>query len=184
MPWLIAADSGKPIERAIVIDPLERYAPVMQRLWNSTEGFSTVAEWKQTLSENYFYDQEADVVLFCHVLFRLPRHQRRLVLERAWNALAPGGLLLVNETVTNLTAEPASGPDLIEITRLVEYMTWNEAPKLYRMETGWSEAENPLTRPAVEYGSSSIVVAKKPMTVGKPEGRGASVAGKPTRFDA
>ena len=48
-------------------------------------------------AQDYTYDAEYDVISFVGMLLLIPLEQRRATLERAWEALRPGGVLIVLE---------------------------------------------------------------------------------------
>jgi hypothetical protein len=164
MPWLIAAE-GFGLRRAVLIDPLSRYEKPMRRLWAPFVELGLQLDWEETCSETYEYGAPADAILFSHTLFRIPRDERQAVLNRAWDALSPGGILIVNETVTNIAPSIPQSPDVPELDTLVAYLSWASEPKLYRIESGWRVAEPAVGRTAAEFGSTSVLLAIKPKTI-------------------
>ena len=49
--------------------------------------------------EHYSFDETMDVVSLIGSLLYVPKAARKGVLDRAWDALAPGGLLVVHENI-------------------------------------------------------------------------------------
>jgi hypothetical protein len=156
MPWLIAVDATEPPDHVVMIDPLARYESALQRLWTGPKLPSN--QFVQSSSENYYYDRGADLILFCHTLFRIPRNEWQSVLERAWNALNPGGALVVNETLSDKHLS-STGIELSAISSLLDGFD-RDCVTLYRPETRWSVPENPLTTAGAR-GSSCFLVTRK-----------------------
>ena len=161
MPWLLAGGT-KRIEHAILVEPVARYAPPLQELWQEadSDGF-TRWERVETVSENFEYAGPADVILFCQALVRVAPERRGTVLNQAWNALRPGGLLLINEVLTDGETQSGSAQALVNRAELVDIMSWRGAPDLFRMEGDWRIPEDPLLWTVKEIGSTGIIVAKK-----------------------
>jgi SAM-dependent methyltransferase len=63
--------------------------------------------------ESYPFDETFDVVTKIGSLLLVPAPQRKAVLDRTWSVLAPGGLLIIHETIKSPTFETMSYYDLM-----------------------------------------------------------------------
>jgi hypothetical protein len=93
-------------------------------------------------AEDYEYDATYDIIGFVHMLFRVPVAQRGAVLDRAWERVRPGGLVLINELVSS----PAAGATqyatpLMTRKELSDFLWRFGEPQLFTGSTNWSEPE-------------------------------------------
>ncbi|HEX2593221.1 MAG TPA: hypothetical protein VHL34_17095, partial [Rhizomicrobium sp.] len=165
IPWLVANEADMEIGRVLLVEPQQRYTTAATALWSpAAEGSTAEMEWADSVSEDYAYTGPVDVVLFCHSMFRMNRAQRQGMLELAWAALRPGGLLIVNEVVREAAEDTAIGPDIVALPDLIAQMTFGEkAPSVFRSDTDWRRAESPSRLSPSEIGSTSFFVAEKPL---------------------
>lgn len=160
MPWLLASGPKK-IAHAVLVEPTGRYFEPMQELWSRP---GDLPRWERaaTVSEEFRYAGPADVIMFCQTLVRIDPERRAQVLNQAWNALRPGGLLLVNEILTDDEASSDDKVRLVNRADLVATMSWRGPPDLFRADGEWRRAEDPLLPSVKEIGSTGIVAARKP----------------------
>jgi hypothetical protein len=161
MPWLVAADYCHAPKQIVMIEPLTRYRNATANLWTSAGNCGPEHESVEGISEEYSYSEPPNVVIFSHTLFRIPRGARQAVLDRAWEALRPGGILLINETTVDAGDPTSSGPDLPRLDQLISAMRWTEEPEIFRPESRWKSAESVRAVSSSKLGSASFIVAHK-----------------------
>ncbi len=163
--WLLAADERRAVRRVMLVDPMRRHELAAQQLWGS---FVAGRDDRRALlaripSYRYPFEEPADIILLCQTVFTVPREQREAFFARCWNALRPGGIVIVNEVVVDDVAPPDPGarrgaPGRNELAALLAPLG---EPCLYREVSGWRRAEDPLSVPAREYYSSSFIVLRR-----------------------
>jgi hypothetical protein len=95
--------------------------------------------------------------MFCHCLLRIKPAQRAAVLERAWAALPPGGVLLVNEGLQDDSKPVPVRADMVRRDELVAIMPGRA--QLFTEQTGSQVPEDLHTVSAAAIGYSGIIVS-------------------------
>jgi SAM-dependent methyltransferase len=121
----------------------------------------------QNISEAQFSPGSQDMILFDAAVWRIPESERAPLFRRAWRALRGGGLLVVNAVVRS--DNPASS-DVRDRnfshaptrSNMIELMTFDGPPKLYRAASSWQNAEEADAISAADYGLDSFLVATGP----------------------
>ncbi len=166
--WLFAAAQERQPTQVTIVDPNPRYQKAAFELWSyfdqlrGKNAFRIVSE----TAGNYRANAEVDLFLMCQTLYNIDISARQRLLERCWESLKPGGLLVINEVVLDDDASDAEAvrrayrqsPRRGELIRLLSQFG---EPKLYRGFSNWSRPENPLALPAREYGSDNFLVIGK-----------------------
>jgi 2-polyprenyl-3-methyl-5-hydroxy-6-metoxy-1,4-benzoquinol methylase len=109
---------------------------------------------------DFVYPERTTVVFFGQMLFRIPEAQRQGLIDSAWHALAPGGLLIINE-IMNRTDALAS-ESLLTSEELISYL-----PRDVEQWLVWDVAEPKVlelaTAERVRFSQSdNFVVIKRP----------------------
>jgi hypothetical protein len=165
IPWLIATDPSRGVERVTVVDPSVRYAYPWDQLWlpfKMKHGPDS-AIFAAVNAEAFEFRRPVDLILSCQSIYNLPRHLRGAIFRRGWDALRPGGILAINEIVVSDDLPDAEiakiahsqSPRRSEILALCK--TFGR-PHLYRSATGFKLAEDPENVPAREWGSDNFLV--------------------------
>jgi SAM-dependent methyltransferase len=154
IPWLLCAE-GDPPRSVDLFEPRKSGRTALQRLWN----YGRVGEYTVAYlgGDNVPFSRPADLIMFCHCLFHID--QRQTVLRRAWQALKPGGVLLVNEM-----PKEAGGADRLRdalLTRNEIVAGMPGTPRLFSARTGWRTAHEPHAGSARAIGSSGLFVSVK-----------------------
>lgn len=97
--------------------------------------------------------------MMCQCLLHVPRDQRRAVLVRAWQALNPGGVLLVNERLRDVSTPGSERGDLVHRDELMSIMPG--APRVFSRRTDWTKPEDLRQVNAKSLGYSGIVVSAR-----------------------
>ena len=163
--WLIAADERRGVRQVMLVDPNRRHELAAQQLWGSfgAAGDDRCAFLAKVPAYRFAFNVEADVVLLCQTVFAVPPDLREAFFARCWDALKPGGLLVINEVVAD-DDRGDGADDPVNIPRrdaFVALLSRFATPSLYREAFGWSRAEDPLDVPAREYYASSFLVLRR-----------------------
>jgi len=95
--------SGR-VDQATVCDPLARNSLVMARLGRFFgERVQDRLELRISRAEDFRYPGAFDLITFIGSLLYVPREARQQVIASAFDALAPGGLLVVHENIKSPT---------------------------------------------------------------------------------
>lgn len=84
------------IKHVVCSEVKHDYVIIGTNLWQSL-GFESLLEYQECSATKFAYPAEVSIVLFAQMLYRIPPQQRHAVIASAWQALAPGGLLIINE---------------------------------------------------------------------------------------
>jgi hypothetical protein len=84
------------IRRVVCSEIRHDFVIIGSSLWKVL-GCEGVLEYQECSAVDFAYPDEVSVVLFAQMLFRIPPEHRQAVIASAWQALAPGGLLIINE---------------------------------------------------------------------------------------
>ncbi|HEY4115656.1 MAG TPA: class I SAM-dependent methyltransferase [Rhizomicrobium sp.] len=155
IPWLLRAD----LPHAAVFDlfePEKKFHAALDRLWRHrgpTQSYSL----SHTPAEHSEFGTSADLIMLCQCLLHLSPDQRRAVLQRAWHALNPGGVLLVNEKLCDAATPSSERGDLVHRDELLSIMPG--APSVFSRRSDWTKPEDLRRVSASALGYSGIVVS-------------------------
>lgn len=158
IPWLLcSANAG--FGSAELFEPDRKRQPALDRLWAFSRAHQTYAI-APLRAEDVPFSTPADLIMFCQCLFRIDSGERRHVLARAWQALRPGGILLVNEQPKEAGAPRSGGQVLVARNEIVSLLPGTS--KLFVARTGWRTAHDPHTIAPRVIGSSGLFVTIRP----------------------
>ena len=98
------ASSGR-IKRVVCSEAKRAFVANGRRLWGAL-GCGDAVEYQEGSALDFAYPGQVGVVLVSQMLYRIPPAKRRDFIARAWEALEPGGALLINELTDR---DPATG---------------------------------------------------------------------------
>jgi phospholipid N-methyltransferase len=155
IPWLLCADLPEARQFAL-FEPDKRFRAALDRLWlnRSAQQSHSVSH---TRAQDSDFGNGADLIMICHCLLRVPPDQRRDVLDRAWRALNPGGMLLVNERLNDASTPTSDRDDLVHRDELLSIMPGS--PRVFSRRSDWAKAEDLRRVSAKSLGYSGIVVS-------------------------
>jgi hypothetical protein len=142
-----------------MVEATERYAAPLRTLWEHarTSSYDHFA----VTPEAFNYEGPADVVLMYRTLCHVPPAMRFTILERAWKALSPDGLLLVNEAFT----DQASGAcHSLSRDALVEVLEQLGTPELFVMKDDWHTPQDPLLPLGDDTSATAFFVMRKDLS--------------------
>jgi len=87
---------GNAIKHVVCSEIKHDYVIIGTSLWQFL-GLEGILEYQECSATKFVYPPEVSVVLFAQMLYRISPQQRHAVILSAWQALAPGGLLIINE---------------------------------------------------------------------------------------
>lgn len=165
--WLVAADPQFDVGVVTLVEPLARYDAATRRLWG-LRAAATAVHQTRSKAEEYISAEAQDLFIFCHCLFRMVPEHRRGVMRNAWEALRPGGLLVVNEVVQRPSIGANSTPGVaLTLPELLELFHDFREPDVFVRRDGWSTPHDTMAITAAELGSDSFFVVMKPLENGQ-----------------
>lgn len=110
--------------------------------------------------------QTWDLILCDAAIWRIPGDQRAVLFARMWNSLSPNGFFVVNAVVRSGQPDSQDIHDrnfahALPRDELVNLMTFDRTPDLYRAVSSWSRAEEPAATAAKDWSTSSFLVATR-----------------------
>lgn len=102
------------ISKLVNCEPMASNLPVMRRLYQAFER-ELNGRYKTYLgaAQSYAFSEEIDVLCAFASLLYIPHELRLPTLERAWNALRPGGIFIIHENIKRPLFEPKDYYDLM-----------------------------------------------------------------------
>jgi predicted O-methyltransferase YrrM len=155
IPWLLRAD----LPHAAVFDmfePEKKFHTALDRLWlhrGTTQSYSL----SRTAAEQSEFGSGTDLIMMCQCLLHLSPDQRRAVLDLAWRALNPGGVLLVNEKLCDAATPSSERGDLVHRDELLSIMPG--APSVFSRRSDWTKPEDLRRVSASALGYSGVIVS-------------------------
>jgi SAM-dependent methyltransferase len=155
IPWLLLSDFPE-IRSVELFEPNRRFRTALDGLWQcraAGQDYSVA----HANAEDAGWSTGVDVVMFCHCMLLVAPEQRRAVLQRAWDSLTPGGVLLINERLKDDSTPNPERPDIIHREEMIAIMPG--APKVYARRTGWRQAKDPCRVTARELAYSGVLAS-------------------------
>jgi len=84
------------IKRVVCSEVKHAFAVIGTHLWRDV-GYEGVIEYQEGSVTDFVYPNQVAVVLLAQMCYRIAPEQRGTVIQAAWQALLPGGLLVINE---------------------------------------------------------------------------------------
>jgi SAM-dependent methyltransferase len=162
---LVALQREFGVRRTVLVEPQSVRVAQGERLWTSsgkrpTEDF----EFVQQTTQKFIFQNPADLAIVCQSLFHVPAEELPAVIERTWNGLRPGGLLVINEHLTDelseVKARKFSDP-ILQRERLIALLAAHAPPCVYQRRDRWTCARDPTEITAAELFSDSFLVVEK-----------------------
>ncbi len=151
------AFSGE-INRVACCEPNETYSAVGIDLWKAT-GWPNAIHYQKCSAVDFAYPNDTTVVFFGQMLFRIPAEKRQSLIDAAWEALSPNGVIIINELMNRTDA--AASSNLLSSDDLISYLPrgseqwlfWDfNSPKCIKLD----EADRDIFR-----NSDNFIVVKK-----------------------
>jgi len=112
--------------------------------------------------EAFSYETRPDVVTFVHSLYRLARPDRAAAVARAWEALAPGGILLINETIQTAGSQDAKLTQTnLGFAEMIELFAPLGRPALYVPSDLWAQPAELQTADPGRWSADHVIIMKK-----------------------
>ena len=129
------------IESVICTEIETKYIDSGMDLWSSL-GIGNKINFNRCSVVDFAYPEntEVSVVLFAQMLYRIPPEHRFSVLQKAIDALEPGGLLVINEIMNRPDLDKRYGTPLVRSQELLEYL---HGHSVYVVRSA-NEAQNPV----------------------------------------
>jgi 2-polyprenyl-3-methyl-5-hydroxy-6-metoxy-1,4-benzoquinol methylase len=155
IPWLLCTESEE--SRSVELhEPGKNRRAALDRLWSHcapTQNYTITHARAETVA----FSQPTDLVMFCQCLFHIDQAERRTVLDRAWQALKPGGVLLVNEMPKEAGLYDPTHDLLLRRDEIVALMPGRS--QLFLSRTGWRTPHDPSTGSARALGATGLFVS-------------------------
>lgn len=129
-------------------------------LW-SAAGQSAAIHYQNCSAVDFVYPENVSVVFFGQMFFRIPRDRRQSLLDAAWVALEPGGLLIVNELMNRQDANASQ--DLLSSNELISYLPVTADKRVYTGVNAPTKLTLDEANDEVFRNSDNFVVARKPV---------------------
>jgi phospholipid N-methyltransferase len=154
IPWLLHKDF--PSIRAVdLVEPMRHFRPALDRLWHDRCRRSDYTVRQAKAEEVEF--TATDLIMFSHCLLLIAPEQRSTVLDRAWNALNPGGVLMVNETFRDASTPSPKRPDIVHRDELIDILPGDS--RIFTRKTGWRKGQPLDSVTARAVGHTGVIVA-------------------------
>lgn len=158
LPIELALDKDFEVVSATAVELGLAYAIGADRIVRRCDGLDGRFRFAHARAENFAFEPPLDMVTFIGALLYVAKDALRAVLDKAWNSLAPGGLLIIHE---NIRRSDFNQADLMFSADELDTLMGRYAPIRYFMSTAAVE----LTRE--QAGDKSVFrVVKKPATAG------------------
>jgi predicted O-methyltransferase YrrM len=156
IPWLLQYDLPS-LQDIILIEPMRHFYAGLEQLWHNGSGARNFAVI-QTRAEDAEYGT-ADLIMLSHCLFLIPAEKRQAALRRAWDALNPGGVLLLNEIFTDASTPNPGRPDIMRRDELFGMMP--AVAQIFTRQTGWRTPQKLSAVTARTAGHTGVIFATK-----------------------
>jgi phospholipid N-methyltransferase len=156
IPWLLQYDLPS-LQDVVLIEPMRRFHAALEQLWQNgprARNYTAI----QTRAEEAEYST-ADLIMLSHCLFLIPAEKRKATLQRAWDALNPGGVLLLNEIFTDASTANPGRPDIIHRDELFGMMP--AVAQIFTRQTGWRTPQKLSSVTARTAGNTGVIFATK-----------------------
>lgn len=100
-------------------EPNETYSAVGIDLWKAT-GWPNAIHYQKCSAVDFAYPNNTTVVFFGQMLFRIPAEKRPSLIDAAWEALSPNGVIIINELMNRTDA--AASSNLLSSDDLISYL--------------------------------------------------------------
>jgi hypothetical protein len=155
IPWLLQADLPE-IRHFELFEPEEKFRAGLDLLWAQRDpkaGYSIM----HATAEQAEFGAGADLIMCCQCVHLIAPAQRSAIMERAWCALNPGGVLLINEIVKDDTSAGPSVSDVLHRDEMIALMPGNH--HVFSRKTGWRKPDDLRRVTAKALGSSSVLIS-------------------------
>jgi len=156
IPWLLHYDFPS-LQDVVLIEPMRRFRAALEQLWQNglcAPNYTVI----QTRAEEAEYGT-ADLIMLSHCLFLIPAEKRKATLQRAWDALNPGGVLLLNEIFTDASTPNPGRMDIMHRDELFGMMP--AIAQIFTRQTGWRTPQELSSVTARTTGHTGVIFATK-----------------------
>ena len=156
IPWLLQYDLPS-LQDVVLIEPMRRFHAALEQLWQNglrARNYTAI----QTRAEEAEYGT-ADLIMLSHCLFLIPAEKRKATLQRAWDALNPGGVFLLNEIFTDASTPNLGPSDIMHRDELFGMMP--AVAQIFTRQTGWRTPQELSAVTARTAGHTGVIFAMK-----------------------
>jgi len=155
IPWLLQADLPE-LRQFTLFEPEQKFHAALDLLWahRDTARSYSIAN---ASAEQADFGGGADLIMFCQCVHLIAPDERRAVLERAWRALNPGGVLLINEIVKDNTSSGPARSNVMPRDEMIAIMPGDH--RVFSRKTGWRRPDDLRRTNAKALGSSSVLIS-------------------------
>jgi predicted O-methyltransferase YrrM len=156
IPWLLQHDLPS-LHDVTLIEPMRYFHTGLEQLWHKGP-FARNYTAIQSKAEEAEYGR-ADLIMLSHCFFLIAPEKRQAALRRAWDALNPGGVLLLNEVFTDASTPNPGRSDIIPRDELFGMVP--AVAKIFTRQTGWRTPQRLSSVTARTAGHTGVIFAAK-----------------------
>ena len=162
---LVAMQPEFGIRRTVLVEPKSMRVAQGTRLWTSNGSRSPEDfRFARMTMQKFPFPEPVDLAIICQSLFYVPAEILPGFIQRAWNALHPGGLFVINERLADGPGEAKrkhGAHSLLQRERLMALLAAHAPPRVYQRRDGWAHARDPMKIAAAELSADSFLVLEK-----------------------